>query len=541
MIPRGISSRLCFAVALYLPTLLVLAHEPQPERSVRMAAWALCVIAIPSSVPRPWLRFFIGAAWITLPATLWWMGFAALNGIGPGWEAAQAVVATNIGETFEALRTVAGAHGFVAAAVAHIALLGLTTCLEFRHKPIARSGGAAPERMGGSGAIILAALAPLSVSATLTAFNPAAPDIFSSTDSLASPMGSYSLIAQMGLDEALYGDLLSDPIRRPAVESRKVTNPLLAVFIVGESVRDGGLGPGKTGRGPWTKSLDDRFRSGLGAWLPTTCAGSNGTHIAVPLMLTGLPPSEHKAARDAPSGMARLKSAGFATAWITNQDRTAFQEKGHDLYWSHPRSLSHDEVMIPIMKTFAGPFPGDDANSQRPRAVLLHMRGSHFEYVDRYPARMFASEPDGMAESELEELRYERSEEYSAAVLIQIADMLDHTAVPAFAVFSSDHGENLPSDRNGMLRHLGARTSVRDGTTTSLVFWNRPMAQIGKPAEVLQHVHDARMITHRDVWRIWMSLAGLDEHPVVPDPNPTIWASVDGRGYRVAHCSELKP
>lgn len=520
-------------------------HEPQPDRSLRMAVWALCVCAIPASVPRPLMRIFIWMAWATLPATLWWMGFAALNGIGPGWEAAQAAMATNMSETFGAIRTVSGARGFIATVAAHITLLGLATFLEFRHKPAAKSGLPMPARFGGNSAVVLAALIPIALSSTLTQFDPDAPDIFSPIDSLASPVGSYAFIAQMGIDQALHGDMYEYHERRHAVEAKKITKPIFAVFVVGESVRAGGISADKASRGPWTKKLDDRFREGLGVWLPVTCAGSNGTHMSVPLILTGLPPSEIKAAReDAPSGMARLKSAGFATAWITNQDRNVFQEKGHDYYWSHPFNLeliNHDEVMLPILKAFSGPLLSDNANSQRPHAALLHMMGSHFEYIDRYPARMFSSEPAGLTKEELEKLRYERSEEYGASVLARIADLLDQSRVPAFAVYTSDHGQNLLADKNGMMRHLGARTSIRDGTTSSLVIWNQSMAQTGKPAEVLQNILDAKMISHRDVWRIWMSLSGLDDSPVKPDANPTTWASPEGKGYRVALCTELKP
>jgi glucan phosphoethanolaminetransferase (alkaline phosphatase superfamily) len=543
VIRREMKGRLYFAAALYVPTLLVFTHDLQPERSLRMALWALCASVVPASLPRAWMRTCVALTWVTLPATLWWMGYVVLNGIGPGWEAAQAALSSNIGEMFEAAGAVLVAPVLAIAVGLHVALLGAVTAMTLRKggAPVPGEGTLIWPRT--SRGVLLAALLPVAVSSSLTAFDLSDIDIFSPADSLASPMGSYSLIAQQGFEQVVYGEFFSSSGRRIPAGSRRIGEPVLSLLVVGESVRAGGIGPDRTARGPWTKKLDERFRSGLGAWLPTTCAGSNGTQMSVPLLLTGLPPAELGDTRQAPSGLAKLKSAGFATAWITNQDRSVFQEGGHDFYWSRPMTLerSHDAVMVPVLKTFAAPLLAEEGHNRKPRGAVVHMMGSHFEYGDRYPEGLFPLEPENLGNAERVELRYERSEEYGAQVLVKIAEVLDQSKVPAFAVFTADHGENLPGDRNGVLLHLGARTTLRDGTTSSLVMWNRAMAEGARPAKVLARVLGAPLISHQDVWHIWMALSGVEDGPVTPDVTPTIHASLDGKGYRTVLCSELKP
>ncbi|MBE7426723.1 MAG: hypothetical protein HS106_11935 [Ideonella sp.] len=96
------------------------------------------------------------------------------------------------------------------------------------------------------------------------------------------------------------------------------------------------------------------------------------------------------------------------------------------------------------------------ASRARPsRAALLHLLGQHFHYADRYPPDLFGPEPGGLTADERETLRYQRAAEFGAKTLLEIAAVLDAETKPAFAVFTSDHGENLWSDGNRKRYHAG--------------------------------------------------------------------------------------
>jgi hypothetical protein len=335
-----------------------------------------------------------------------------------------------------------------------------------------------------------------------------------------------------------------------------VERPTRPTWPVNPSWRSWSLARASSAPAAWVPSkpaatlgaaLDERIKHGLGSWLPATCAGANGTHVSVPLLLTATPAQRYAEAAAAPSVLAELKAAGFATAWLSNQDTSIFAEKGHDYYWtvSTVAALSgaFDEELVPLAAAFAAPLMRPDALASRPRAIVAHTMGSHFDYRQRYPAALFPSEPDGLSAERLLSLRYARSVEYTAKVLGEWAELLDRATVPAYLMFSGDHGENLPDDHNGLTAHLGPRASVHDGTTTSLVLWNRAMAESGRPARALALLQVAPMIAHVDVARAFLALADMVPSPVVPAPDPQILAPVTaGEPYfRANACARLMP
>lgn len=164
--------------------------------------------------------------------------------------------------------------------------------------------------------------------------------------------------------------------------------PLLAIFIIGESARAGTYGPSQAERGAASKELAERIKRGLGQWLPTTCASSDGTHLSVPLLLTALPPERRDEAPRAPTILGILKASGFSTAWLANNEAgDDAREAGHDLYVSryhtNPDQFSYetagvrwklDEDMLPVAQHFVGKV-------DRPKAMILHTIGNHASAV----------------------------------------------------------------------------------------------------------------------------------------------------------------
>ncbi len=182
-----------------------------------------------------------------------------------------------------------------------------------------------------------------------------------------------------------------------------------------------GLGPTK-GRsvdlGRWNWLGDSMLVWVLGC--QRACASAHGYECPSHKLVTGTDPEHWQDADTAPSGLARLKAAGFKTAWISNQDLTVFKENGHDYVWvgaTPTTRYRHDDVMLPIVEAFAAPLIGpDDAMNQAPRGIVMHMLGSHFEYAERYPSKRFDPEPASLSTTtNCSELRYERANEYGRA------------------------------------------------------------------------------------------------------------------------------
>lgn len=516
-----------------------------------------------SFLPRSWWKVSCIATVIALPYTLWWCGVAAAGGAGAEYDAAVAAMETNPSEAAGALKYVLNLPSFVVIAAAHMLFLALACAAAWPRTPGKSSQGRERRAIN---VALLVSVASLALCALLvmhtTRGDLRAHGLFGAA-TVASPLGSAGEIVAAGIEAAAarQKDLdwqsrlhtlkrTAKPVygRQEAHASRTVTTPVLAIFIVGESVRADGYGPGRRNRGAASRELAERIDSGLGAWLPTTCASSDGTHRAVPMLLTATPPEREPQAAIAPTVLGILKADGFRTAWLANNEAgPRARERGHDLYAGafnvNPdaadgaplKDWKFDADMVPTAKEFAGAVLG-------PTALIIHTQGNHIPYEWRYPHEFFPPEPAHLGTDELVELRYARALEYGARVILEVAAILDSTAAPAFLIYVSDHGENLPSDHNGLMTHLGPRTSIAAGTVPAFVLWNKAMADSGKPAQALAKLLSAKQIAQADVARLFLILAGAEDGPLAPTGNPKIWGRVSvGDSYDAVPCSELRP
>jgi glucan phosphoethanolaminetransferase (alkaline phosphatase superfamily) len=295
-----------------------------------------------------------------------------------------------------------------------------------------------------------------------------------------------------------------------------VTQPIDAIFILGETFRFDRDWSTFREDSAWT-AIETRVDEGLGAFLPKVCASADATAISMPMLLTGTSPERNEEAATAASGLARLDAAGYATAWISNQDDNAFEDEHRNLVWrSKGFTGVYDDVVLPVISAFL------NRKDPRNKGLLVHLIDSHAAYLDRYPS---VPEPMGLDAEQREQLRYRRANEHTFEILAHIATMLDGLQRPAYAVYVSDHGENLLADHNGLHFHIGARTTAEAAYVPSLVFWNAAFLRTFDPKTRLQRDLAAPSLAHVDVYNIWMSFAGL-KVDLVPTAVPRILGKV---------------
>ncbi|MGL4409245.1 MAG: sulfatase-like hydrolase/transferase [Zoogloea sp.] len=539
-----IIERLLLIAASLTPTIFALLRAgTSPHKMLQPTLWGVLASMIIGCLPWPAFTVTRTIIRISLPFFLWWIGYVSMNGIGPGWEAGVAALSSYPAEIFAALHLALSQPGCGITCALFITLLWANQLPHLQALHL-RSSPLNPIFSKARPYALTTGLMGFSISAISSNINFSLPLYFDASAQFFSPLGSLSVLGQTLLHRIASGDLyLTPPKRHTPPFTKTHTEPELAVLVIGESMRAGGIGPQTIDRGPWSRALIQRVEQGLGAWAPTTCAGSYATHLSVPLMLTGLPPARFEESLTAPSVLGVLKSAGFLTAWISNQDLRVFQESGHDLYWSGGTvDSSFDENVAPVLQAFSAPLQTRNSNIQ-PRASVIHLAGSHFKYQDRYPATEFAPEPNNLSAESETTLRYERSEEYTAKVLLQLANILDQTPYPAFLLYSSDHGENLPGDKNGLVAHLGGRASIHDGTTITAFFWNKAFLETGR-TQTLKHLLTAPLISHTDIAPAFLTLAGVkpSTSELRPAAAPQILAPVEVGQRSAPHfCSDLKP
>jgi glucan phosphoethanolaminetransferase (alkaline phosphatase superfamily) len=254
--------------------------------------------------------------------------------------------------------------------------------------------------------------------------------------------------------------------------------------------------------------------------------------LSVPLLLTATEPVDAARAASRPTVLAIAKAAGARTAWISNQETLVVEESGHDLIAQTSSSAEgghYDGEAISVLADFAA------RNQFAPsRAVVVHLYGQHFHYKDRYPPQLFDDEPPHASADALQALRYSRAAEYGAKVLLDAAAVLDSDPDPAFLVFTSDHGENLPSDRNGKSYHTGT-PGLSDSIVPVLVVWNRAFAEAGRAARLQALVSARGPIAHRDVATAWLALMGMPG-TVAPTARPRV---LSRHGLETIACDSL--
>ena len=121
------------------------------------------------------------------------------------------------------------------------------------------------------------------------------------------------------------------------------------------------------------------------------------------------------------------------------------------------------------------------------------------------------------------------------------ATILDNQAEPAFLVFTSDHGENMPSDGTGKRYHAGPSSGRNDTIVPTLVLWNKAFLASGRARVLNDVVNAGGLIAHRDVARAWLALEGMPGR-LLPTLNPMTWAArTPGESVGAVACASLGP
>jgi glucan phosphoethanolaminetransferase (alkaline phosphatase superfamily) len=437
---------------------------------------------------------------IVSPLSLMWIAYVCLDGMGPTPRDALFTLAnTDTREALSAVHLLANGKS-ISLGLTHITLLAGSYVCGRPHQ----SRYATP--------VVAAALFLLMALAWIPRLLADAPSFLPGRDDLQNfPYGSMAdILGDLADEHSVVRIGWGEASERHVPHEAAVQQRIDAIFVVGESHRYA-RSAGLENEGPGWESLKERFQANLGVWLPKVCASSDSTAISVPMLLSGTPPDHDRDVARAPSGLARLASAGYETAWISNQPEIFFEDEHRDLVWvAKGYSRKYDEALLPVAKLFL------NRNLQTNKALIIHLMDSHAPYDDRYPTM---AEPEGLDEEQRDALQYQRANDHTLTVLSRIAFMIDALATPAFVIYVSDHGENLLTDHNGLRYHFGTRTSAKAAYVPSIVLWNSAFLRAFDPMERLRPLLAAPSLAHADVYHMWMNFALLpDRISITPDP-----------------------
>lgn len=525
-------ARLSLLLAGITPLLIWPLGQGQLLHPGPVAVGALFCAVLVASAPGRALQVSAWLLLLLLPSTLAWAATVAVTGVGPSLASVESFSAGAYREVFDAAGLALQTPAFLVVALGTLGTAVLAMRLASRCRPT----------QGGPVAwVFLSALLPLLLHAYDVRWVRGLAAWFGPETHISVPA-----LFQLGAARSLLSDTL-DRITLPDSRQARVprdastlsvdyrADPGVAVFLVGESLRHDALM--RPGRGPASDQLAQRLASGLGLRLPDACAGGNGTFVSVPKLITAALSPDPAGADGQPTLLAMAKAAGARTAYVNNHEIWVAPEAGHD--WQQKLSSSYfsasDEQAIAVVEDFV-------RRTRAPtRAALVHLYGQHFPYRDRYPAGMFPDEPAGLAAPALDELRYQRAAEFGAHVLLRLARFMDTLNEPAYLVFTSDHGENLPSDGTGKQYHAGPVNGRHDSTVPVLVLWNRAFAASGRPQRLVALANRPPPLAHRDAATAWLSLLGAPGPLRATAPAMTWGALRPGDPIGALACDSLGP
>lgn len=190
---------------------------------------------------------------------------------------------------------------------------------------------------------------------------------------------------------------------------------------------------------------------------------SNTTHKSVSILLSDADASTYSSIYQKKGLLKAFKEAGFKTVCFSNQAENAsfieYFTKDADTY----KTI---RTIDPTTGLTANPYDMDlvdlmekvIAGSEEDLFILLHSYGSHFNYMERYPAEFRQFTPDYIANvrrSNRPQLlnAYDNSILYTDYFLSQAIQVLERTQGKAALLYVSDHGEDLLDDARNKFLH----------------------------------------------------------------------------------------
>jgi glucan phosphoethanolaminetransferase (alkaline phosphatase superfamily) len=237
-------------------------------------------------------------------------------------------------------------------------------------------------------------------------------------------------------------------------------------------------------------------------------ADANLTTMAVPMILTGLTPTDMRsdaaAAGSPAAGPQRersgsnlhltgfrgtlldvAKEGGYMTTWLVNQDISVSTSLGISAdHFDFPPEMQGSLFGRQLLdETLLAPFRRELNRSGAARFIGMHVMGSHWEYYRRYPPSfqrfghahrldiLSIARPEASTYQALVDA-YDNSVLYTDWFIEQVVEAARTLKVPVTVTFLPDHGESLAALDGDMAGHGGPVYSASQFNVPAFVWLN---------------------------------------------------------------------
>ena len=189
-------------------------------------------------------------------------------------------------------------------------------------------------------------------------------------------------------------------------------------------------------------------------------AEANATDLSVPLMITRATANDPMQAYREKTVLGAFQEAGYHTAWLSTESSPI--QYLHNIFPSidtvwMASDDALDEVLFTPCKNLMNNKQGLCASNS---LIVLHTKGSHLNYQDRYPENFAVFQPclqrgesNGNFDRQLMINTYDNTILYTDYILHSLIQILDSTGRSACLIYMPDHGENLCDDERKLWVH----------------------------------------------------------------------------------------
>ena len=296
----------------------------------------------------------------------------------------------------------------------------------------------------------------------------------------------------------------------PVNRDKKERTPANIIFVMGESL---GLDHMSVyGYRKSTTPFLDSLKGDDNAIFLKGISSSAKTSISVPYILNMIKrPNGVRQILSYKTNLFRLaRENDFKTYYVTSTNINYLRSfinymgiKYIDNFVDHYSSLGHDNILDEVNVDYLAQVDFTENNF-----IVLHMRGSHTPYVERY-TKEFARYPvnDQLSYRENRVNSYDNSVLYTDYVIRKIYSFLDNnTSTPAYIVFTSDHGESL--GKNGIYGHVNNDIPIVIRVPIIIISVNG--ADLSFIREMQAEAIDRNIMNHYEMSKLMAWMLGYD-------------------------------
>ncbi|WP_295233062.1 sulfatase-like hydrolase/transferase [Sediminibacterium sp.] len=216
------------------------------------------------------------------------------------------------------------------------------------------------------------------------------------------------------------------------------------------------------------------------------------TEFAVPIILTGIDPTNFMQHTKQKSIISLFKEAGFETYWISNQTDYGHisihaAESNNRYFFSldenrKTKNANDDSELLPPLKKVLAE-PGNK------KFIIVKLQGSHYDYAKRYPKQYDVFKPSNKTvptsandyiNKQIIINTYDNTVLYTDTILDEMINLIDQQNKISTVFYISDHGEDLFDDERRLSQHAAEIPSKYIAPIPFTIWYSNHYKQLGE-------------------------------------------------------------